>query len=72
MTLGADHVIVGAATSGLNSNYFWALNAPPASTCPLEKTTVWIVARPQYFKLRVTYVSEMLRDHRSRDLDNTA
>jgi hypothetical protein len=40
MTFGNDHAIVGATTSGLMSNYFWARNAPPTSMCPLEETTV--------------------------------
>jgi hypothetical protein len=72
MTLGDDHEIVGVATSGLKSNYFWGRNAPLASMCPLDETTVWIVAHLQYFKLHATPMSEMLRDCRSHDIDDTA
>jgi hypothetical protein len=37
MTVGDDHVIAGVTKSGLESNYFWACNAPRTSTCPLDE-----------------------------------
>jgi hypothetical protein len=66
-----DHMIVGAAKDGLISNYFLARNSPRASTCPLAKTTVWIAAYPQHFKVYATPVPGMLWDRRSPDLDGT-
>jgi hypothetical protein len=67
-----DHAIAGATKSGLGSTHFSARNSLRASTCPLGKTTVWIAAHPQCFKVRTTPVPAMLRDRRSRDLDDTA
>ena len=66
-----DHVITGVAKGGLISNYFLAHNSPQASTCPLAKTMVWILARPQRFKVHATSIPEMLRDHQSPNLDGT-
>jgi hypothetical protein len=40
VTLGDDHTIADADTSGLKSNYFWSHNSPRASTFPPGETTL--------------------------------
>jgi hypothetical protein len=71
MTWGYDHVIAGVVIRGLELRHFWACNAPTTSMCPLNETTVQIVAHLRFLNLLATFVPTMTRDHRSHDIDDS-